>query len=319
MEQLENTNIEYQKYLDYLGDLPSDFNKYLSLDFMERLKGISLLCGMEYASSKTYDFKFYISRYTHSVNVCKIVYKLTHNKVAALAGLFHDVSSPAFSHVIDYYNEDYINQESTELYTEEILRNSKELCEYLKQDGINIDDVVDFKRYSIVDLPRPSLCADRLENIISVGFNWINKMSFNAVKNILDNIEVTQNEIGEYEISITNRNYAGFIVLINDYINEYTHTPMDDYMMNLLAKIIGYAINIGLFTYEDLYHLTEEEVVDIIENNLDYNSLLAEKWHIFKTIDGKDIKNPSDIITKNKVLDPLVRTKRYSSLKEYMV
>lgn len=316
MNKLSDKPIEYIKYQNYLGELPSVFDKYLTLDFMERLKDISLLCGMEYASDKTYDFKFYISRYDHSVNVCKLVYRLTNNIEASLAGLFHDVASPAFSHVIDYYNHDYINQESTERFTEDILRNSSALKKYLLEDGIDIEDIIDFKKYSVVDLPRPSLCADRLENIISVGFNWIDKMSFNAAKNIIDNLTLKENEIGESEIVINNKNYAGYVVLVNDYINEYTHTDMDNYMMNLLASIIGCAINIGLFSYYDLYHLTESEVVEIIEDNLDYSSLLKEKWMLFRNIDKNDIDEQSEIVTKDKVVDPLINNKRFSRFKK---
>ena len=53
-----------------------------------------------------------------------------------MAGLFHDIATPCFSHVIDYMNNDYEKQESTEKKTEEILRNDKYLCECLDNDGI---------------------------------------------------------------------------------------------------------------------------------------------------------------------------------------
>ncbi len=66
---------------------------------------------MDDASKDIYDFREYISRYDHSLTVCLIVYKLTKDKKATLAGLFHDIATPCFSHVIDYMNQDYENQE----------------------------------------------------------------------------------------------------------------------------------------------------------------------------------------------------------------
>ena len=64
----------YRKYQDYLGDIPKFLEKYLSLNILQRLKDISLLCGMEYASPYAYDFKFYISRFDHSLNVALITW-----------------------------------------------------------------------------------------------------------------------------------------------------------------------------------------------------------------------------------------------------
>ena len=107
-------------YLDYymnlLGynEIPRFLIKYLKCPSLLRLKKIGYFCGMDYASKDIYDFREYISRYDHSINVALITYKLTKNKKATIAALFHDVATPCFSHVIDYMNKDYANQESTE-------------------------------------------------------------------------------------------------------------------------------------------------------------------------------------------------------------
>ena len=82
---------EFILYQKYLGTIPEFLNKYLELDIMKRLKDISLLCGMEYASPYAYDFKFYISRFDHSLNVALITWRLNHCKTQTLAALFHDI------------------------------------------------------------------------------------------------------------------------------------------------------------------------------------------------------------------------------------
>ena len=66
-------------------------------------------------------------------------------------------------------NKDYETQESTEEYTEEIIKNDKILLEQLKKDNIPYKALTNFKKYTIVDNERPKLCANwnRLdENLI---------------------------------------------------------------------------------------------------------------------------------------------------------
>ena len=147
---------DYLAYQKYICSVPDFLKKYLELDILKRLEDISVLCGMDYASKHIYDFEFYMSRFNHSLNVALITWRLTYDKTQTLAALFHDISTPVFSHVIDYMNGDYIKQESTEHKTEEVLRSCRQLFEYLKEDCVYIENIVDFKKYSVVDLPRPS-------------------------------------------------------------------------------------------------------------------------------------------------------------------
>ncbi len=132
-------------YLKQLGNIPEFLNKYLITPSLLRLKKVGYFCGMDYASKKVYDFEELISRYDHSLSVSLITYKLTKDKKASISGLFHDIATPCFSHVIDYMNEDYEKQESTEEYTGKILRNDKYLLKCLKEDNIDVDDINDFQ------------------------------------------------------------------------------------------------------------------------------------------------------------------------------
>ena len=232
------TREDYEKYKLLLGTPPEWLNKYLELDILNRLQDISVLCGMEYASHDIYNFAFSISRYEHSLNVALITWYLTHDKNATLGALFHDASSPVFSHCVDYMNGDYINQESTEEKTDEILLSSDDLQRYLRQDNVPLENVIDFKQYSVVDLPRPYMCADRLDNCIGVGMAWSKKLTYDDAKRILESIRLTLNENGIYEISFNDEQAANIIYEVNNDINALTHSNSDTYMMLLVAKII---------------------------------------------------------------------------------
>ena len=201
----------YRKYQNSICRIPKFLNKYLELPVMQRLKDVSLLCGMDYASPHMYDFAFYISRYDHSLNVALITWKLTHDKTQTLASLFHDISTPVFSHVIDYMNEDYVEQESTEKKIVDVLLSSRDIINYLKEDNVNINDILDFKKFSTVDLPRPALCADRLENLIGVGMAWVQDMNCEEAKQVIKSMYLSINENGQEEISIASESKINII------------------------------------------------------------------------------------------------------------
>ena len=298
---------DYKKYQKELGEIPEFLNKYLNLDVMQRLKGVSLFCGMNYASPYMYDFSLNISRYDHSLNVALITWRLTHDKTQTLAALFHDVSTPVFSHVIDFMNGDYIEQESTEDKIRDVLLSSRNLLTYLKEDNISLEDVMDFKKHSIVDLPRPSLCADRIENTIGGGMGWANKVDYKHAKDILDNLYVDKNENGQDEISLLSKDVGEYVLYINDCLNKLTHKDEDSYMMDLLADLVRLTINEGIIIYDDLYRLTEEEFFNIIEKYL-YISDINDYYHLFKTV--KDPLCMKHVIVKNRVVNPIVNGKR---------
>ena len=298
---------EYKKYQQLLGEIPEFLKKYLALDIMQRLKGITLFCAMNNSSPHMYDFGVNISRYDHSLNVALITWRLTHDKTKTLAALFHDVSTPVASHVIDYMNGDYINQESTEDKIKEVLLSSRGLLEYLKMDGVNLEDIIDFKKHSVVDLDRPALCADRLENTIGGGMGWCKAVYASDAKKILDSMDLAENEFGQEEICLNNEDVARFVIDINDRLNVLTHKKEDTYMMTLLADLIRLTIDEGLIIYDDLYRLTEKQYFKIVRSHL-YIPDINDYYNTFKTV--KDPIIPTNIDVKDRIVRPLVNGKR---------
>ena len=248
-------------YKKHLGRIPLFLEKYLQAPSLLRLKRIGYFCGMDYASKDVYDFREKITRYDHSLTTALMTYKLTRDKKATLAGLFHDISTPCFAHVIDYMNEDYANQESTEEYTEEILKNDTYLQECLKEDDIPIEDIIDFKKYTVVDNKRPKLCADRLDGIILTSIGWTKNITEEDIKNIVGDIHVYTNEKGEKEIGFIRHDIANDVVKKSEEIDIYCHSKEDNYMMDLLGKIVKLGIKNKLLSYKDLYRLDEGELL----------------------------------------------------------
>jgi uncharacterized protein len=302
-------------YLEYyLNELeynkrPNFIDKYLSTPSLLRLKSIGYFCGMDYASPDIYNFRETISRYDHSLTVALITYKLTHDKRETLAGLFHDIATPCFSHVIDYMNKDYQKQESTEEYTEKILKEDSYLNKCLKIDDIDIKDIINFKNYSIVDNERPKVCADRIDGVILTDIGWTKKLNLTDISNIVENMEIFINENKEKEIGFKSLNVAKKVVDTSKSIDLYCHSNEDNYMMELLAKITRYAIKKEYITYNNLYYYSEKELFKKLKS---LNDDEINKWlYLFENIKRTDIPQTELINVKVRKLNPLINNKRY--------
>ena len=297
----------YLKLLDYKR-MPNFLEKYLNSPCLIRLKKVGYFCGMDYASKNVYDFKEEISRFDHSLSVALLIYKLTRNKKMTLAGLFHDVATPCFSHVIDYMNNDYANQESTEEFTEEIIRNDKYVLKCLKKDKIKIDDIVDFKKYTIVDNKRPKLCADRMDGVILTGSLWAKNITIEDIKLIVKSLAIFQNEEKELELGFKDRNIAEKVVKVSEEIDVISHSNEDNYMMQLLADMTKYAIDNGHLIYKDLFYYNEEQVFNIFDEIDDKK--FKEDLYKFRNIRLEDIPNIELPFIKKRDLNPLIMGKR---------
>lgn len=294
----------YLEKLEY-HKMPKELKKYLTVPSLKRLKGVGYFCGMDYASKDIYQFSERISRYDHSLTVALLAYKLTGDLETAITGLFHDIGTPCFSHVIDYLNKDFERQESTEEETERIVLSDKALLQKLKQDGINPSTIIDFKSNPIIDKKRPALCADRLDGIILTGMAWTKNLTKEDIDRILKNTKVFGNEIGFDDVDVARR-----VVELNDSIDRACHSKEDNYMMNLLADITRFAISNKYISYQDLFELSEEEMMRIYSCTY---GILINGFKKFQTVTKEQIPNIEYPKIKQRVINPLVNGKRLES------
>lgn len=299
---------DYYKSLLFKDEIPSFLRKYLDCPTLIRLKNVGYFCGMDYASKNIYDFGEYISRFDHSLDVSLLTYKLTNSKEATLAGLFHDIATPCFAHVIDYMNKDYANQESTELLTEAIIKSDTKLLNLLKEDNIDVDDIINFKKYSIVDNDRPKLCADRLDGVILTGLFWTKNIKKEDIDNILNYLIIYKNEENELEIGVNDIKTSEIIMDVSESIDKYCHSNEDNYMMELLAKLTKYAIDNNYIGYEDLYILNEKDIHQVFESIKDI--VFINDYYKFKNIKMEEVPFQEMPYVKKRNLNILVNGKR---------
>ncbi len=302
---------------DYYGILSEEFPEFL-IDYietprMQKQDRISCSCGTYY--SKMFNIDLWYSSLEHSIAVALVMWHFTHDKKQTLSCLFHDISTPAFKHCIDFMNNDYEKQESTESLTKSMIQESKEIMELLKRDNISIDEVADYHMYPIADNDTPMLSADRLEYTLSNGLGQVKKIwDLDEIKKIYSNIIIIEKENNEPEMCFKDLEVAERFIEV---MSELSILYMNDrrrFGMQFLADIMKRMSNLGIIKVSDLYELSEEEVINMIRNCKNYN--ISECFKIWEK--GLDVKSSIDepkdkyyvkIKAKKRYIDPLVKTK----------
>lgn len=145
MDYLSRLNEKIKVYFEVLEpEFPKWLKEYIEVPALMRSASISNNCGMVYTNLDSSNF-FY-SNLDHSVAVALVVWHFTHDKKQTLAGLFHDIATPAFKHCIDVMNGDNVKQESLELLTTKFIKDSSEIMNLLKRDNIKLEEVDDLSK-----------------------------------------------------------------------------------------------------------------------------------------------------------------------------
>ena len=310
MDYYNNLNEEIRAYFNILcPQFPTWLCEYIETPEMQRISKISISCGTNY--SGCFNIKYWCSNLDHSVGVALIIWNFTHDKKATLAGLFHDIATPVFKHCIDFMNNDSERQESTEERTESIIASSKEIMALLKRDGISLDEVSDYKIYPIADNDTPKLSADRFEYTFSSGLTFFRVWELDKIKKVYDNIVVLKNEDGIDELGFKDTQVCEEYIDIISHLWPEWISDKDRTVMQFLADMCMSMNNKGYLTIDDLYSLSEAEVIEKILNCEDeYLSESFKKFQnsteVFKSMDPISSKYSVNIKAKTRYVNPLV-------------
>lgn len=194
------------------------------------------------------------TRYEHSVGVMLLIRKLGGTLDEQIAGLLHDVSHTAFSHVIDwvldYEEEDFHEQ----VYTNVI--ESSEIPEILKEHGFSLDSTIyDFSKWTLLEKEAPDLCADRIDYTLRDLYAF-GQLSKTEIDNFLPTLCVQDGVI-----CISNEQAAEWFVktYYKEVIDFFLH-PLNVYSNDLLARILKEALSLSILKKDDFF-LTDEEVM----------------------------------------------------------
>ena len=310
---------DIKKYHKILSpDYPDFLDKYTALPVLQRLRGVGLLCGTDW--TKLYKNRFYYSRLDHSVGVALIIWHFTHDKAQTLSGLFHDASTPVFSHVSDFRKGDALTQTATEAPNESLLKNDQALCDLLAEDGLTVDQICDYHIYPVADNEIPQLSADRLEYMFPSGMALDGSWDLPSIERAYNDIVVLKNEDGVDELGFKTLEIAedycrrfcmiGHILQLNE--NKLT--------LHMLGQIMNLAVEQGVLHEDDFMNKSESEIMRVLDTGVPeaLEGPLADLTHLYHTfrtmtkIEHTDHALPADeyfcisLNVKQRFIDPLV-------------
>lgn len=245
-------------------EFPAFLTPYLQLPLLKRLEGIGLLCGTDW--TRLYHNRFFYSRFDHSVGVALIIWNFTKDKKQTIAGLLHDISTPVFSHVMDFRHNDALHQEYTEQDNARMIAEDKELLQLLKNDQLDMEEVIDYQEYPIADNSLPQLSADRLEYMFMTGLIMEDIWTLEDIAEAYGNMEVMQNESGLPEIGFTDERIA------REYCLKCCKTGMimikneNKLALSLLAHLSEWALRLGAVQESDFYTKSEQEILNLFSS-----------------------------------------------------
>lgn len=303
---------EFYKILS--EDYPEWLDEYINTHELQTQKHISVTCGKIYTN--LFSGMDYYSSLDHSIAVALIIWHFTHDKKQTLAGLFHDISTPAFKHCVDFMNGDHLKQESTEELTTTFIKRSDDVLMLLKRDGIKVEEIDDYHIYPIADNDIPKLSADRLEYSLSNALFVYKLSTIEETKEFYDDLEIQQNEFGEIELGFRTKAIARKFVKLTSKLSILYRNDETRFSMQFIADVLKRLKDDGLIKVEDLYDIKESEVIEIIKKSK-YREAF-EAWQKAKKVHVSKEKPTGVYFVREKVkvryIDPLVKGERVSRI-----
>ena len=259
----ESIICQYHNILCPQDDYPAFIDKYIALPIMQRLQGIGLLCGSDW--TKLFNNRFYYSRLDHSKGVALIIWHFTHDKAQTLAGLFHDISTPVFSHVSDFRKGDALTQTATEAPTARIIRENKELGRLLAEDGLTAEEVEDYHIYPVADNEIPQLSADRLEYMFRSGMALNYCWRLEEIRKIYDDLKILRGQDGVEELGFKSVELAELYCEKFCLIGHILQLNEDKLTLHMLGQIMNLAEKLGVLSEDDFMTLSESQVIERLE------------------------------------------------------
>ena len=261
----------------YHREIPIFLREFAAAPSVERLREVGMNCGCEYTQFPQCAKIGSYSRFDHSMGTALIIWHFTGDEKQALAGLFHDIATPVFAHVVDFLNGDHLRQESTESGTAERIAGDRRLCDLLKAHGLAVEQVADYHIYPIADNAPPALSADRLEytlgNLLNYGFAGREEIAA-----FYKNLTVGQDEAGRPELAFRTPETASAFAMAALRNSRVYVADEDRFAMQALADLLRLALERGVLTHRDLWE-TEPAVIE----KLNADPVCGDAWRRFQS------------------------------------
>lgn len=271
---------------------------------IQRLKGVHQ-AGASYLVNPLWN----VTRYEHSVGVMLLIRQLGGSLSEQIAGLLHDVSHTAFSHVVDVA---LANKEENyhELIRASLLAQS-DIPEILGAYGFNWQDILtNDQQWTLLEQELPALCADRIDYTLRDSFHYFDN-PLKEIQSFLESLTIISGKI------VINSLEQGewFVKKFYQVVIDFFYDPANIFSADRMAKIIQYSLNHDFIGPDDLL-LDDQQLLERLKNlSLPFLVLLFEQ-----------LENPPELVEsvhnqivfqrqKSRIIDPFITFDKNSIVK----
>ncbi|MCX6774926.1 MAG: HD domain-containing protein [DPANN group archaeon] len=230
---------------------------------MQRLKGIAQNGLPGYLHTTGKDF----SRFEHSVGVMLLLRKLGAGLEEQVAGLIHDVSHTAFSHLSDIVFGNWEKEDSQDNQHEQVVLYS-DIPWVLSRNGIDTGSVIDIRKFGLLERESPALCADRVDYALR-DFMF----DFDAITPCLNDLAVHDGQLVFTSEKAANLFGFGYMSCQK----EHWSGPDPKVRWYLFSQALRVALDENIVSKEDFYE-TDNYVLEKMNasNNAEISGLLEK-------------------------------------------
>lgn len=200
------------------------------------------------------------SRHEHSIGTMLLLKHLGASEEEQIAGLLHDVSHRAFSHVYDWVVSDYTNGATSENSQDErhidFIHNS-ELVGILESHGYSAERLTNYHHFGLLERESPDLCADRVDYSLR-------EFNPRLASDIFSGLIAFDGQIICRDLETSAKFGRAFLTLQTEHWGGYEATAR----YHQFASILTRAINIGVISPED-FDKDDNHIVDKLRTSSD--------------------------------------------------
>lgn len=276
-------------------DIEPIFEELIKTKEVQRLKEIH-----QGGASYLVNSKWNITRYEHSVGTMLFIRLMGGSIEEQIAGLLHDISHTAFSHVVDYALKN-----NTEDYHEKIYKRiieASNIPKILLNNGYDYNDILfTEEKWTILERSLPKLCGDRIDYTLRdmYCYGYISK---EEIDEFLNNLTVIDGEVAIKSIEAA----EWFVDTYYKEVIGFFMNPLNIYANNRLAKAISIALELNEITLEDL--LKDDKYVYSLLKKSKSKEIIKLIKSLNENINVEENKLKYDIHHKQKlrIVDPTI-------------
>jgi hypothetical protein len=216
---------------------------------MQRLKSIS-----QYGLPDEYYHKKNFSRFDHSLGVYFLLRTFNASYNEQIAGLLHDMSHTAFSHLIDWVIGDPLQENFQDKQHTKILSDFR-FNKLLQSYSVSSNVFTDHSSYRLLETLLPKLCADRIDYALR-------ELGRTKAQNYIQHLTVYEKEFAFDTLKSGSAFAHDFLILQKEHYQGFEGMSR----WKLFAEILRYAIKHNKLTKDDFNLKSEKVIISIIKN-----------------------------------------------------